>query len=175
MVDEIPYDEVIDETCPSCRRSVPQGTIVCPNCGFQIREEVPGPAPVSEPAPRASPRSRGGMNKAGFGGTLILVSGILAILTGLYMIVDPNVFIRMFSDIGYTLTNDIIMVSGAVEIIFGAIAVAGGFMAIKRKAWGLAVVGGILAFLASGGLFLGALLGLIGLIFVVLGRREFTR
>jgi len=115
------------------------------------------------------------MNKAGFGGTLILVSGILAILTGLYMIVDPNVFIRMFSDIGYTLTNDIIMVSGAVEIIFGAIAVAGGFMAIKRKAWGLAVVGGILAFLASGGLFLGALLGLIGLIFVVLGRREFTR
>lgn len=38
VIEDTPYEEVIDETCPNCRMTVPIGTVTCPYCGYQIRE-----------------------------------------------------------------------------------------------------------------------------------------
>ena len=171
MVEETPYDEIIDETCPSCRHTVPQGTTVCPNCGYQIREE-----PKKAPAPKKGvPASvtRDGLSKPEFGGVLIIVSGILAIVNGLYWLMETDTAIEFYESLGLTLSSDIVVAWSALTFIFGIIALIGGIMAYRKKSWGIAVVGGFLGFLASGGLFLGTILGLVGAFVVAISKKEF--
>ena len=172
MVEETPYDEIIEETCPSCRHTVPQGTATCPNCGFHIREE-PSPETAKKAAPPKVELVQQPTEKAGFGGWMILISGVLAVLTGIYMVVDPETFVQLYTDIGYTFATEVMVGAGVMTLIFGIVAIAGGVAAVKRRSWGLAVIGGFLGFIASGAFFLGTILGLIGLILVAISKREF--
>jgi len=172
MVEEIPYEEIIDETCPSCRQTVPRGSVVCPHCGYRIREEVAPPAAkVRAPAPTPV---RTATNKAGIAGVLIIVSGILALVMGAYLAADPSALLSTFEDMGLEISRDVAVAAGGLSFIFGIIAIIGGAMALKRKHWGVAVAGGVLAFLGSGAI-IGSIIGLIGLILVIMARREFTR
>ena len=169
MVEETPYDEIIEETCPNCRRTVPQGTAKCPSCGFKLRDEFPASKPVKD---RFLEEERS-KERAGYAGIFIIISGLLALVTGLSMIAYPDPFINWYSNLYIDLTTNAIMIWGAIMLVFGAIAIIGGFRAIKRRSWAIAAVGGSLGLIASGGLFLGALFGLIGLILVVISRDEF--
>jgi len=40
MVEEIPYDELIESTCLNCRRGIPRDVSVCPHCGYHIESGV---------------------------------------------------------------------------------------------------------------------------------------
>jgi hypothetical protein len=55
-----------------------------------------------------------------------------------------------------------------VVLVFGIFALLRGIFAIKREKFSLAVVGGIFAILCGG------ILGILGLIFIIRGREEFT-
>jgi len=46
-------------------------------------------------------------------------------------------------------------------------------MALRRRAWAIAVVGGFLGTLAMGTIFLGSILGLIGLMVIATSKRFF--
>lgn len=59
------------------------------------------------------------------------------------------------------------MIVGIVLLAFGIITLVGGIYAIKRRKWGLALAGSILA------LPVGGILGLLAIIFVSLGKKEF--
>lgn len=171
MVEEIPYDEIIEETCPSCRHTVARGTEVCPNCGYRIRGEEPPEPPRRREVDEV--KAEVTRERAGLGGVLIIASGFLAVLTGLSMMLNPDPFINWYSQIIYTFTADAIMIWGAIMLIFGLVAIVGGVMASKRRSWALALTGGFLGFIASGGLFLGTVLGLIGMILVLISKSEF--
>lgn len=54
-------------------------------------------------------------------------------------------------------------------IVFGILAIVGGICALARKVWGLALVGSIFALIGPWFLF-----GLLAIIFVSLGKGEFT-
>jgi hypothetical protein len=58
---------------------------------------------------------------------------------------------------------------GIALIVLGVLAIVGGIYALKVKAWGLALAGAI------AGLITGRLLGLLALIFIVLGREDFHK
>ena len=62
----------------------------------------------------------------------------------------------------------VLLVVGIVLLVFGIIALIGGIYAIKRQKWGLALAGSILALPAGG------VLGILSIIFVSLGRKEFS-
>jgi len=53
--------------------------------------------------------------------------------------------------------------------ILGAVAIAGGIYALKRRVWGLAFAGAICAFLIPPPF----VLGILAIIFVVMGKGEF--
>ena len=57
---------------------------------------------------------------------------------------------------------------GAPLIGIGVVALIGGIYAMRRKAWGFALTGAILAIIC-GGIF-----GILATIFVLMGRREFA-
>jgi len=60
-----------------------------------------------------------------------------------------------------------IMIAGIIVLVFGIIALSGGISAIKRRRWGLSLAGSILS------LFIMPILGILAIIFVSLGKREF--
>ena len=59
------------------------------------------------------------------------------------------------------------IIVGGVLIVMGIIAIAGGFSATRRKSFGLSLAGAICALIPFN------LLGLLAVVFVSLGRREF--
>lgn len=65
-----------------------------------------------------------------------------------------------------------LLTCGIIGCILSILTLAGGIVAIKRKAWGLAIVGGILG-LFTIGYFLGSIMSLIGLILVIISRKDF--
>lgn len=74
----------------------------------------------------------------------------------------PLLVMRIVSISAYVLT-----VLGIISLVFGIISLVGGIQAIRRKVWGLALAGSILAIPAS------AVLGILSIIFVSIGKQEF--
>jgi hypothetical protein len=156
--------------CVSCGRTIDWHSNVCPYCGHDYR--------MAQTAPAAP--EKGDSILPVIGGVLILIAGLAAIgMGGMFMALDVQEIQDAFVDLeGYDLTpselDDILTACGAMALIFGVIATIGGVFAIMKKHFGLAVVGGIFAILGVG-LFVGSVLGLIGLILVAVGRSSFSK
>ena len=58
---------------------------------------------------------------------------------------------------------------GITIAVIGVLAIVGGIFALKNKVWGLALAGSI------GAVLTGRLLGVLALIFIVLGRKDFEK
>jgi len=69
--------------------------------------------------------------------------------------------------------QSVLSICGIIIALCSIITFAGGIVAIKRKAWSLAVIGGILGLFTFGVMFLGSIFSLIGLILVLISRKEF--
>jgi hypothetical protein len=67
------------------------------------------------------------------------------------------------------ISSTVLIVIGAISLTFGIISLVGGIQAVRRRAWGLALAGSILAIASS------ALLGILSIIFVSMGKKEFAR
>ena len=65
----------------------------------------------------------------------------------------------------------IIVVVGAVFLVFGVIALVGGINALRRRRWGLALAGAILSLFIP---VIGTILGILAIIFLSLGKKEFS-
>ena len=99
------------------------------------------------------------------------VAGILAIIAGVALVVvGPEIlalpgrflaspFARWFVGTAFAV--------GIVFVILGMIAIVGGIYALRRTSWGLALAGAICALPA------GLLLGILAIVFVIKGKREF--
>jgi len=75
----------------------------------------------------------------------------------------PSIVERIIS-----ISSTALIVIGAVSLAFGIVALVGGIQAIRRRAWGLALAGSILALPSA------VLLGILSIIFVSMGKKEFA-
>jgi len=105
------------------------------------------------------------------GGALLIVAGLLGIAQWGWVIA-AGASVMGFDPTGGALAG-IILVCGAIGIIFSLIALLGGVFAIQRKMWGLGIAGGIMGLL-SFGFVIGSVLALVGLILVAVSHKEFT-
>jgi hypothetical protein len=111
------------------------------------------------------------------GGILILIAGIMGLaMGGIFFSINVSDLdaygfgaITGFED---TLQN-ILYVCGAIFVILGLIAIAGGFFGVRRKHWGLAILGGVLGLFILTPYFAGSLLALVGLILVAVSKKDF--
>ena len=95
------------------------------------------------------------------------VGGILAIFGGAIEMIF-GIVVAAVGSIGWFFGMPWFSAIGAPLIILGIIAIVGGIYALKRRIWGLALAGSICALVGPWGL-----LGILSIIFVSLGKREF--
>ena len=100
-------------------------------------------------------------------GILGIIAGAIGVLFGLILAVAGGI-------LGTIVGVFIPFIGGAVAgvfaipLILGIVAIIGGVYALKRRTWGLALAGSICAF------FCVWFLGVPAIIFVILGKREFS-
>ena len=108
-------------------------------------------------------------------GILSIVAGSLVVITGILLLVLGGTFAYIFSDpslqipamVGSKIMS--ILAAAAIPIIvLGAVSIVGGIYSLKRRLWGLALAGAICALAPY------LILGILAIIFVVLGKGEFT-
>jgi hypothetical protein len=96
------------------------------------------------------------------------VAGILAIIAGALEVIIGLLFSTGVGILGGIFGMGWLSVIFAPLIVIGIIAIVGGIYALLRKIWGLALAGSICALIGPW-----FLLGILAIIFVSLGKREF--
>lgn len=116
--------------------------------------------------------------------SLPLIAGIFLIIAGLLglftwasaLALDSSMIENVLppdSPISAEQLQSFLMTCGIIGAVLSIFVLVGGIVALKRKAWGLALIGGILGLFTIGPMLLGSVLSLIGLILVVISRKEF--
>ena len=106
-------------------------------------------------------------SKARWGGILTIIAGAIGILIG---IVVAIVNFRILSIFELPAPE---VLAGMPSVILGALAVAGGIFAIRKKVWIFALVGAILAIPSTAALGPAVILGILGVLFIAMARNEF--
>lgn len=110
-------------------------------------------------------------------GILLIIAGLLGILTWSAALALESSMIESVlpPDVPITVEQlqSFLTICGIIGCIISVFTLTGGIVALKRKAWGLAVVGGILGLFTIGPALLGSILSLIGLIFLLISRKDF--
>ena len=93
-------------------------------------------------------------------GILCIIAGVIGVIIG--------IVIAVVGGIGWFFGMPWFSAIGAPIIVVGIIAIVGGSCALRRRVWGLALAGSICALFGPW-----AILGILAIIFVALGKGEF--
>jgi hypothetical protein len=108
-------------------------------------------------------------NRARLGGVLTLVAGIVGLVSGLmFMLTGENIAIAL------TFPTTVAALNGLPMLILGIIAVAGGACAMGKKSFGFSLAGAVLSIVATFNLGIVIILGILGIIFIAMGKKEFA-
>jgi len=133
--------------CPGCGAPTTPITEMCINCGARVAKAIDGK--TWKPT----------------------AAGILCIIAGTISVIFCIVVVVFGSIIGAFFGFEVVWGWSTFAIpliILGIIAIVGGIYAVRRKIWGLALVGSICALFGPW-----AILGIPAIIFVILGKGEF--
>jgi hypothetical protein len=118
-------------------------------------------------------------------GGLLSAGGILSVIVGAFEVIGGGTmvalislriplrlwFVRFLPRFGFEHCIGVmpiwLIIVGGLLLVLGIIAITGGFSAIRRRSFGLSLAGAICALIPLN------LLGLLAVIFVCLGKREF--
>jgi hypothetical protein len=110
-------------------------------------------------------------------GIFLIIAGLLGLFTwSSALALDSSMLQSVLpadSPISVEQLQSILTTCGIIGCILSIVTLAGGIVSVKRKAWGLAVVGGILGLFTIGPVLLGSIISLIGLIIVIISRKDF--
>lgn len=169
--------------CPSCGAPNIPKTVFCEACGKRISLEIPPlkAEPKDQPLETLSPvpglemdESKSLMQKVrGFGkpfwaGVLLIVGGMLDIASG---IVTFNTEVPS-NDLGIDLSGYLVCCA-SLTMIFGAGAIFGGILSLRKEHFYFVLVGTIVGMLGLGFL-LGFLLSFVAMIIVATSRDDYT-
>jgi len=110
-------------------------------------------------------------------GVVLVLAGLLGLLTWASALAVNTSMLQSIlpenSPITAEQLQSLLLVCGIIGSILSVIALAGGIVALRKKGWGLAMIGSVLGLFTIGPYFLASILSFIGLILLVLSRKEF--
>jgi hypothetical protein len=150
-----------------------------------MENPLPNEDTINNNYPNQSQQPINPSSKPLLAGIFLIVAGLLGILMwSMVLAIDPSQLDQLMlqnalppdSSISLeqlqSMIQSFMLTCGIIGCILSIFTLAGGIVAIKRKAWGLAIVGGILG-LFTIGYFLGSIMSLIGLILLIISRKDF--
>jgi hypothetical protein len=116
-------------------------------------------------------------------GIFLIIAGVLAIMfwiqfftldaSTLESIIDTSQLEQLNVDLTSDQIIDLLNTCAIVGIIISIFPILGGVLAIKKKLWGIALVGSIIGLFSLGMLLTSSGLSLISLILLIVSRKEF--
>ena len=190
------------KTCTRCGQENLDESTFCGRCGVSLAEVAPaGPPPPAQPPgaqpPGAQPpypqyappypqyapppypqyvRRPKETKLAVAGGVLVLVGGVLALISSFVGLIIFSLFSGGYYGGLYYYPYSFGMfqvICGVVGLAFAIIAIVGGYFAIKRRNFAMAVVGAVFCMLSFGSMGISSILGLVGLILIAVSSHEF--
>ncbi len=160
--------------CASCGWQNAADMTRCGNCRAFRANGTPAPAPKAlgvkgiweDDASSTSIEQRVRSNRPLTAGVCIIGSGVLAVLNALYGFAVTKL------PSGYEQFTGLVDTCLGLILFLGIIAISGGLMATRRRSFAFSLVGGIAGLLCVG-FYVGAILALVGIIFVALSKDEF--
>ena len=110
------------------------------------------------------------------GGVLVLVGGIIALITSFVGLIIFSLFYGdyYYGGMYYPYSFGMFQaICGLVGLAFAIIAIVGGYFAIKRRNFAMAVAGAVFCMLSVASMGISSILGLIGLILIAVSGHEF--
>jgi TM2 domain-containing membrane protein YozV len=153
------------EICTNCGAKPIVGTGFCPGCGDPT-------TPLIEVCTNCGARLAGAMKqktwKPTAAGILCIIGGVICLLLCLFSALFALILMGDFPGAELSIDAPIVRfwIFGGIVII---IAIVGGICALRRRIWGLALAGSICALVGL------VIPGILAIIFVVRGKREFER
>ncbi len=102
-----------------------------------------------------------------------MAGGICCVLGGIFGMGYGALYLALGSSYSAYFDTGILMICGALMLIFGIMGMLGGVLAIQKKNWAFALICGILGIFSGGPVFLGSILCLIGVILIAVSRDSF--
>lgn len=138
---------------------------------------TPDETSIDDYFPEQSQEQKKPSNMPLIAGIFLIIAGLLGIFTwSSALAMDINMIENVLppeTPITAEQLQSFLTTCGIIGCILSVLTLAGGIVAVKRKAWGLAVIGGILGLFTIGPALIGSILSLIGLIFLVMARKDF--
>jgi len=114
-------------------------------------------------------------------GIILILAGVLGLFLWAELLLNPsivvNVVMTTIEQQGLSLTAEqvesIFLTCGVIGCILSVFAILGGIMAVQRKLWWLALLGSILGIFILQPVFISSFLSLIGMILLIISRKEF--
>ncbi|MCX6671840.1 MAG: hypothetical protein NTX92_07975 [Euryarchaeota archaeon] len=132
---------------------------------------------INDYNPEQNQQPRQPSSKPVIAGILLIIAGLLGLFTwASALAIDSSIIQNVLpadSPITVEQLQSFLTTCGIIGAVLSIFTLAGGIVAMKRKAWGLAVIGGILGLFTIGPMLLGSILSLIGLIIVAISRKDF--
>jgi hypothetical protein len=131
-------------------------------------------------SPRKKALKRGYKTKPTIGGIFLMMAGVLGSITWMDFpqfledrLYDPLLLQDFGIDIYSDLFISILLFCAVIGFIFSIFSILGGILAIERKHWMFAIIGGFFGILTLGPLFSSSIFSLIGLILISRSKKEF--
>ena len=165
--------------CQRCGETLPPNANACPRCGYPVGGNQGQPYPNYQTSVYPMQQAQR-TNRPVIGGICLVLSGLLGIGFALITLSSIDTMVAQlapqFPQLPVSDIRDVIYGIVGLWTFFGIMAIIGGVMAIRRRHWGIAIIGGVFGLLTFGVIFIeGSVLGLIGLIFIAISRHEFGR
>ena len=115
-------------------------------------------------------------------GIFLVLAGIIAILFWGSIVLSIGTILEtmntpeikeMYPEIDEVFVQQELQVCGTIGIVLSIFPILGGIFALKRKQWGISIVGGIIGLFTLGFLVISPVLSLIGIILIFISKDEF--
>jgi hypothetical protein len=146
--------------CPSCGTQTNTLAEICIKCGTRLAAEQ-----------KSVVKKR--TSKLTAIGILNIIAGAFNVLTGLVVVLVGGAIGVAGSVFGAGVAGGVVATIGLFLMIPGIVTVISGVYTLRKKYWGLALAGSILAFLAGWVWVFPAFMGIASIVLVAISKKEF--
>jgi hypothetical protein len=154
------------------------------NPGYELKTDIDDEkSPDQEKIITPIEPTKNKISKAIVAGIFLIIAGILAIIfwtqfftldsTTLESIIDTSQFEQLNVELRPEQIISFLKTCAIIGVVISIFPILGGILALKKKLWGIALVGSIIGLFSLGMLFTSSGLSLISLILIIISREEF--